>query len=186
MRLKLTVLVTGLLIGAAQSAHAQQAIKIGYVDYYRVINESVEGRKANDRLESEFEPIKNDLKAREDSLMKLEQEIKRQKDVLSKDTLREKADELQIKLKSYYREKREAQERFSVRNKELLKPLLIKLKEVVAEVGKKGNYTLIFENSSESNDLAAIQTNIIYASPAIDITDEVLKEFNSRPPAPVN
>jgi len=177
--------IIGIFLGvvlstSAQVAYAQQALKIGVVDYFRVINESVDGKKANDTLKKEFEPIKAGLRARESEMKKLEEEIKRQKDVLSAETMREKTDTLKVKYNSYLRAKKVAQEKFQKRNGKLLLPILEELKIVVSDVGKKGNYSLIFEHSTQTDELIAPQTNIVYSSPAINITDELLNTFNAH------
>ena len=180
MRVAVGIALVAIMVLGAHPAAAQHALKIGYVDYYRVVNESEDGKKANDALTREFEPLKNDLKVREAAMKKLEQEIKRQQDVLSPETLREKRDTLRIKVKSYYIAKKDARERFTQRNAKLLKPILEDLKEVVKEIGQEGKFTMIFENSSKSDDLLGMQSNILYASSAIDITDKVLAAFNAR------
>ena len=57
MQLKLRYII-GIFLGvvlsmSAQAAYAQQALKLGVVDYFKVINESVDGKKANYTLKKE-------------------------------------------------------------------------------------------------------------------------------------
>ena len=58
------------------------------------------------------------------------------------------------------------------RDNELTSEILRDLQEVIAEYGAKQNYTLVLEASNTGA--------VLYNSRAIDITDQVIQEYNSK------
>src|SRR5437868_9074504 len=72
-----------------------QAMKIGYVDVQRAIQEVEEGKAARARLQDELKQKRGDLERKRAELEKLKADYDKQAPVLSEDAKRKKQEELQ-------------------------------------------------------------------------------------------
>src|SRR5436305_11905715 len=82
------------LLLAAGGAFAQ-AMKIGYVDVQRAVQEVEEGKAARTRLKAELDKKRDDLDVKRANLEKMKTEYDKQAPVLSEDAKKKKQEELQ-------------------------------------------------------------------------------------------
>jgi outer membrane protein len=78
----------------------------------------------------------------------------------------------QKRLRDFQRTYKDSQAELQQRDNELTSEILRDLQEVIAEYGAKQNYTLILEASNTGA--------VLYNSRAIDITDQVIQEYNAK------
>src|SRR5712672_2256443 len=82
------------VLAAARSAYAQ-AMKIGYVDVQRAVQEVEEGKAARSRLQAELAQKRTDLDKKRADLEKMKADYDKQAPVLSEDAKRQKQEQLQ-------------------------------------------------------------------------------------------
>ena len=80
-----------LATAAFASATRAQAMKIGYVDVQRAIQEVEEGRVARSRLKTEFDQRRAQIDKKSADLERMQQEYEKQAPVLSDDAKRRKS-----------------------------------------------------------------------------------------------
>ena len=155
----------GLLVGArAQAAD----VKIGYIDLQKAIQETSAGKKAKKELEKEFNAKKEELSKKEANIKKMQEDFEKKKSVLAEEAKQTKAGELQAEMMKYRDLLGQSQVNIQKKEQELTKPILDKLQDIIDKVAKDGSYTVILEKSEQS---------VIWAKKDIDLTDEVVKQF---------
>ncbi|HEY1898870.1 MAG TPA: OmpH family outer membrane protein [Steroidobacteraceae bacterium] len=159
--------VRSLILGSAATlvlaaAPAWAELKIGYVNYNALMQESPEAKTIADALRTEFLPRQRELQT-------LQQSLKARSDKLTKDGAtmtddQRSREEKQISdgERELQRKQSEAQDDFNTRRNEELSTLQKSLVQQVGAFGKSQSYDLI------------LAEGVIYAAPALDITQQVL------------
>jgi len=166
------LLVTGgaALAQQAQPAAAREDVRIGYVDLQRAIFSSNPGKEARRSLDERTDKLKKDLEKKQEELRTVKAEFDKQSAVLSPDARAEKERDLQRRLRELERLKQDSEDELNRRDQELSKRILGEVREVVRQIGGKGNYTLILERNA---------AGVLYAANGVDLTEEVIKAYNA-------
>jgi len=178
--------VTGGMIGA-QTADRDGGAEIAYVDFQKILDESVEGKKAQQKLEEEFGDTKNMLEKKSQEIRELQNQIEKQKDILSSMALEEKKNMLQVKYRSFLQQKMMLQEQYNNKFVQLVKPMQREISDIISEIGKERGYTIIFkyDKSAKTDESSLAEflffpTAVAYINPGVEITDEVLKRYDAK------
>jgi outer membrane protein len=168
--------VRSLILGSAATmvlaaAPAWAELKIGYVNYSLLLQDSPDAKVIADQLRNEFLP-------RQRELMTLQQSLKTREDKLTKDgatmtddqRAREDKD-IRDGERELQRKQSEAQDDFNARRNEELSTLQKSLIEKVRGYAKTQSYDLI------------VADGVIYATNAVDITPQVLATLQAASPA---
>jgi len=172
MRLAQT-LATALLmlpLFVAAGATAQQ-LKIGYVDLQRALNESDAGKAAKERFKVQVDRLQNDLKKKKDQLDSLKDQLEKKSSVMKEDEARNLQKDYEKKLRDFERDYKDSQGELQQKDNELTVELLKELQGVIEQFGKEGSYSIILEQSSSS---------VLYGSPELDLTEQVIARYNAR------
>ena len=167
LRLTVATLLGLTLLGAAAPAAAEQ--KIGVVDSQRIFAEYDKAREAENVFQEEMRAWAAELEVMESSLIQLQERIRSQSLLLSK----EKLDQMQVELdrsRATYEARRQEildpQSGLAVaRNAELVRPINEQVSTVVERLGAEGDYAIIL-------DIATV--NAFYVDDALDLTDQIL------------
>ncbi|MCA3132060.1 MAG: OmpH family outer membrane protein [Rhodocyclaceae bacterium] len=149
---------------AASAVHAQSNdLKIGVVFVERILKESAPAKKAQQKLEKEFQ-------ARDQEIQKLTRQGKDLQTMLEKESVtmsetdrRTRETELGRVSRDLQRLQREFREDFNVRRNEEFQGIIERANKVVQEIAEKEKYDLILQDA------------VVYRSPRVDITEKVLK-----------
>jgi len=145
------------------------ALKIAYVDVKRVMLESETGKEARKILSDEFEKRKKEITRRQDELQKIRDTIEKDATIITPEARSEKEKQYQTKLKDYQRLASDYQSEIQQKDRELTQKVLKDLTEVIKGMGEQVKYTIILERS---------QSGILFGSPAIDLTEKVIAQYN--------
>ena len=162
--MKTLILTLILLIQAPAWAKFQAA----YIDMQAAIQSTTSGKSAKKTLEEEFNKKKAELKKKEGALKKEAEDFEKKKMVLSEQKRAEKQGELQQKMMGFQQELQQSQASIQKKEQELTQPILEKIQKVIAKVAKDKGYSMVFEKGSQS---------VMWAKADLDITDQVVKEF---------
>jgi len=153
----------------AVPVRSQEGVKIGFVDLDRALNESRAGKIALEKLQTKIKETESSLLKEKQDLERLRTDIEK-KGLLLKETERRKLEkEFQRRVRNYQREMRDSQEELNQRKNELMADILKGLEKVVTAIGKKEKFTLILERSQ-----------VLYTDQGVDITDRVIKRYDSN------
>ena len=171
-------------LGLAGIVQAQVA-RVGVVDLQAVLDGSVRGKAAKERLKELGDQLQREIQAKrefkerkEEELQNLRSEIQRQGLVLSEQARMGKEEEFRKsirELKRFIDDTNnfidDATQEFREKEVRETQLLLIAIRDVVREVGARDQYTVILEG----NDSAAL---VLYINPADDLTEEVIRLFD--------
>ena len=183
-KLKLLALAVVVSMGLVGTAQAQGA-KVGVVDLQAVLDGSVRGQAAKERLKELGDQLQREIQSKrefkerkEEELQNLRGEIQRQGLVLSEQARMAKEEEFRKsirELKRFIDDTNnfidDATQEFREKEVRETQLLLVAIRDVVREVGERGQYTVVLEG----NDSAAL---VLYINPADDLTEEVIRLFD--------
>ncbi len=164
------------LVGAALvsgSVWAQQ-LKVGVVDYGRLMEESPQAKTALEAIRTEFTPRQRELQTQQTALKTKEEKLVKDGATMSQDQRSRAEKELRDSARDLARRQSEVQDDFNARRNEEMSRLQRTLIEEVRTYAKAQDFDLV------------IADGVIYADAAIDITPAVLAALQARsgkPPA---
>jgi len=165
----LAALVTVIVFLPFQVKGQTPPFKIAYVDLQKVMVESEKGKEARKNLSDEFEKRKKEISQRQEELQKMKDALEKQTATITPEARADKEKQYQVKLKDYQRVGDDYSAELRQKDQELTQRILKELEEVVKGMGESEKYTLIVEKN---------HAGILYATPAIDITDKVISLYN--------
>ena len=164
-----TIAASALPLGAAQA----QA-KIGVVNVARLLQESPQAQAASQSLEGEFANRKRELQTLERDLKTREEKLTKDGATMAEAERRNQEKSLRDSQRDYARKQNEFMEDLNVRRNEALGQLQ---RAVLQEV----------QTYAKSAGLDLVVADALYASPSVDITQQVLSALQAKgkaaPPA---
>lgn len=162
-------LVVGMLVLSFAAAHAQERIKIGFVDIQRVIAESQAGKQARGRFQDQVKKAESDVLKERQDIERMKSELDKKGPLLKDEERRRLEADLQKRSVQLQRSMADHQQELQTKNNQLMAEILKELEKIVNEVGKAEKFTLILERSQ-----------VLYSDQGIDITNKVIETYNSR------
>ncbi len=163
------ILAAGLLCSPVLAG--AEDLKIGYVDLQKALNESASGKKAKDRFKLEVDRMEQSLEKRKQEVEKLKDELEK-KGLLLKDEERGSLEsDYRQKLRDFERQYKDSQQELQIKDREMTGRILEELRQVIHAMGEEGSYTVILEGNN---------TVVLYGARAIDLTDTVIKTYDSK------
>ena len=150
---------------------AADPLKIGYVDMQRALNQCEAGQEAKKFITGEVEKIQKTMEAKQKELNRLREELEKRGLVMNESLRREKEKEFQERTREVQRMQRDFEDDLRRKDREYTDKVLRELAKIAQKLGEEGKYSLILE---------ANQPAIIFISKPLDLTDEVIKQANSR------
>ncbi|MCP4638177.1 MAG: OmpH family outer membrane protein [Methyloversatilis sp.] len=168
-RSALLAALSSLALLAAAPAHAENDVKIGFVDTERILREAAPAVRAQKKLEKEFEKRSQELERMAKQLQSMQQNMEKNAVTLSDSDRRAKEREFSELTRDMQRKEREYREDLNQRRNEELSGVLDKANKAIKVIAEAEKYDIIFQE-------------VVYRSARIDITEKVLKAL-ADPPA---
>ena len=146
-------------------------MKLGYVDLQRAIQETGAGKKAKAELEKEINKKKAEIEKLEKDLQKMGEDLEKKAMVLSDDMRAQKQQEFQQEMMKYRELAQKSQMELQKQERDLTMPIIKKLREIIEEIAKKEQYSMILEKAEQG---------VIWAQKDLDLTDRLIKEFDKK------
>ena len=163
-------LMVVILLGGGLIPAWSVEIKIGLVDIQRAINECQAGKEAKKGLTKEAEKFQKQVQDKQKELQTLKESLEKQSMMLSQEAKANKEREYQSKLRDFQRWGQDNQNELNAKRVEMERNISIGLQKVIKKVGEEEGYTLVLEKN---------ETIVLYGSKANDITDRVIKAFDT-------
>jgi outer membrane protein len=141
--------------------------KIGFVNTERILRESAPAKRAQQKLEREFERRVADLQKAERQVRDLSQQLEKDGPTMSDSERRNKERDLANLTREYQRAQREYREDVNLRRNEELASLQERASRIIQQIADSEKFDLILQEA-------------VFASGRIDITDRVLKALADR------
>jgi outer membrane protein len=153
---------------ATGSLHAQA--KIGYIDSNRIVSESAVAQAAQAQLNEEATAFQTQISSLEQELQTMITAYQAAADSLPEETRLAREREIITKRTEYEAQARAADSTLTVRQNQLLQPVMDRINQVIEEIRREGQYSAIFDVAS-----GALRA----ADPALDLTPDVLRRLSA-------
>ena len=174
--MKSKVFVWPLLALAGTMAAQAQSQKIAVIQLQVAIAQTKDGQKAAAELEAKASPKKKELDQKQADINALKDQLQKGQNTLSDATKNEIYNNIQQKTKSLQRDYDDAQADMDQEQQRLLQQLGQKILAVIERYARDKGYTMVVDVSNP-------QTPVMYASPSIDITKEIIELYDQNAPA---
>ncbi|HMU55486.1 MAG TPA: OmpH family outer membrane protein [Nitrospira sp.] len=167
----LTVVVAA--VAAAAPVWAAESLRVAVMDQQAVIEKSKAGNRALDELKAYSATRQKIINSDDQELKELEQSI--QDPNLSDQAKQEKQTQFQAKIEAYQRRLADFNREIQQKQRETVAEYAKKVEAAARVVAQREGYIAILDKGNE----AAIRI-VIYNHPALDLTDQVVKEFDKQ------
>jgi outer membrane protein len=153
-------------------AQSQPEIVIGVVDFDLIMNESKAGKSIKSQYDQKKSAFDADYEQKRKAFKDDEQKLGAQRSTLSADEFGKKVDELDAKGKAIEKSLAQTKQALDANLKKAVSQIRSALLEIVADIAKKRNLTLVLNKA-----------DIILAADAYDFTDEAMKRLDAKLPS---
>jgi outer membrane protein len=140
-----------------------QDLKIGFVNIGRLINESPQATEAMESLQEEFAPRQREIIAMQNDFKEKQARMERDREVMGAEERQNLDRELRKEERDLSRTQQEFTEDINLRRNESLGKLQRELLQQVQVFAGKESYDLVLSSDG-----------VLFASPVIDVTEQVL------------
>lgn len=169
------LVICGIVAALAETGLTAEAFKMGVVDPQTILEKSKAGRRALDGLKEHAASRQKILAKDEEELKGLESQLKAQEGGLSEAQKREKQAQFRTKIQDYQKRVQDFNQELAVKQKELVDEYMKKIQIATKTVAEKGGVALVVDKGSD----ATIKI-VIYNKDTIDLTEQVIKEFDKQ------
>ena len=169
MGFKQFILIGILIVGILAQPVMAAEVKIGIIDFQRVLEISDAGKAAQAEINEQGKKMESDLRERSDEIEALETKLERESMVMDSEVRLEKQREVRIKINDIKTLQKKYVADFKKMEAQIINQIQKDVFDVVAELGDKGAYTLIMEKRAGG---------VVYTAESRDITDEVIEQYN--------
>lgn len=155
--------MAALLLVAAPAAMAET--RIGVVNTVKLMSNAPLAKAAQKQIESEFAPREKKLVALQKKVRSLEEQLARDGAILSDDEAKKLERNIITQRREFKRLNDEFKEDLNIRNNEILSKLQTQVNDALKALAKEKKFDII------------LGQGVLYASEAVDITDQVLAKL---------
>jgi len=155
------------LLALALAPAAAQPLKIGYVNGFRVENESPLAQQTIEQIKKEFAPREQQLRDLQKEGADLQSDLDKNGLTMAPADKQAKEKRLSALAQQFQQAQRALAEDFEARKNEARARFLSEVNVIIKGIAEAGKYDLIVQQA-------------VYSNAQIDITDQVLKEMAKR------
>ncbi len=165
-------LILLLILLCATQVYAEEGeLRVAVVNMQKVLNDSVAGKSARKKLESEVSQRQAGLNKVGNEVKRLQEELGKQASLLSAEALQDRKKQLQIKQRDLARQYQDEEEALVRRRAATLQDLVDAINEIVKEIAAKEGYQFVLDLDGRL---------VIFSSLRIDLTQRVITELDRR------
>jgi outer membrane protein len=146
--------------------------KIGFINLREIMQNSDAGKKAAEDFKKFYEKDTKEIKATEEELKRIKDEMEKQGPILTQSARSEKETTYQKKLRDYQLQVNDTNEELKKRDQEMTQKLMPGIMKIVHSIAEKERYTLVI-------DVATMP--IPYYAKQNDISKKVIEDVNKLP-----
>jgi outer membrane protein len=151
---------------------ASDALKIGVVDFQKVLTESESGKTVEATMQKRGKEMESGLRELGAQIEQLTEQLNKDAMVLTKEKRDEKQRELEIKKYDFQNMQKKYQSEFRDLEAKYIDKLKKEIFELAKEIGQKEGYLLVIEQSA-----------VLYYPESVDITSKLVEAYNKKYPA---
>lgn len=166
-----------MVLALASAAEAQANLKIGYIDSQAILDQDPSARTAQQQFEASLATYQAEVQQMGEDLQLLIDQYEQQQAMLSDEAKANREEEIRLKQSQYQQRITELEQQASVRQAELVEPVMQRITAVIEEIRAEGSYSMIFDVAAQG---------IISADPVLDLTGEVVRRLQAAAPGQAN
>jgi len=155
------------------SALAADASKVAVVDLQRCMKESNEGKRMSESLKKEIAAMQERYNKAQEELTNLQKDLEKQSLMLSQDAKESKQNEYDKKNRELTYLAEDLSEESQAAEQNASQQLLKDIYKIIDTVAKQQAVDMVLEKST---------AGILFSSTSMDISDQVIKEYNKVKP----
>jgi outer membrane protein len=152
---------------AARAAHADD--KLAFVDLQRALEETNDGKAAKNKLKADFDQKQKELDAKQEELKKMKEDFDKKSALMKEDAKQKMQQDMQARLMQLQETYARLQGDLQKKEAEATRGILAKLSGVVQKIAEREKFVMVLERNS----------SVVYGQPSLDITNEVIRTYNS-------
>lgn len=150
-----------------QPAQAEEGLKIAVVDMQFVMQQSTAGKSVRDKLDKQREKYMKQIKAKEDELLSMEEELKRQRGVAKPEEFDKKRAEFEKQISAAQAEANKLKASLERAYNDAMTKLRGETAKIIADVAKAQGVSVVLSRQS-----------VVLAEKSLDITPQVVESLN--------
>lgn len=172
----LVLLAIALVVGGCRSGQSAgpASTRIGVVDPQRILGETNAGKRAKDMLASFAKNRQALIELEEKELRRMEEDFVKQGSVLSANAKREREEQFRRRMAEYQQKVTDLNREVQDKQKEVLDGFRDKIEALSGKVAKRLELQAVFDRGRGGPT--------IYADEAVDVSSQVIEEFNKTYP----
>jgi outer membrane protein len=152
-----------------KEAQSKPQLKIGIVDMQKILRESKSATAVRSSFMKELEAKKEQINTKAKEVQNLEEDLSRLDPGASVEAKRQRTDKLKIEARELNNLRQDVEEEVKRKDREMAQKLFAEIMQIVRNYARNERYSLILERAT-----------IIAAEEGIDITDKILKLYDSQ------
>ena len=164
------VVVVG-LPGHAAKAQQTPAFSVALIDVQRILRESGAAEGVRKKMEGYRASLQAEVGQEETELRKVDEELKRQRSLLSPEALDQRRREFQQRVTDFQRRVQERRRAYDRSGFDAMNRIRDEVLRIVQEIGAERKITLVLDTGQ-----------VIFFHANLEITDQVLEQLNKRLP----
>lgn len=161
-------------LGGCAGSVAKIDSKVGVINSQRLLNETNAGKRAKDTLASFSKNRQTLLEMEERELRRMEEDFVKQASVLSSTAKREREELFRRRMQEYQQKHTDLNREIQEKQKDVLENFRDKVEVVVGKAAKRLGLHVVVDKSKGGAT--------IYHEPGLDISDQVIQDFNREYP----
>jgi outer membrane protein len=161
-----SALIVSLLVAAPVRAEPMV-----FVDMQRLIDESIVGKAAKADVEAEARKRQSELLTQQRELERAQNDLGKQKGVLSPAAFEERAEALQKRQRDFERSAQDFQEELTRKSQAAVARVVKDIQTVVEEYSSSHGFGLVIERD---------QRSVLYVRPEFDISEQIVTILNEK------
>jgi len=152
-------------------ALAQAPNKVAVISIQGAIVGTKDGQKASQELDAKFVPKNKEFQSRQSEIAQLQDQLTKGGTVMAEEKRNQLAREIDEKKKRLERDMQDAEEDLRAEQQKVLASLGQRLMAVLEKYAKDNGFSLVLDDSNQN-------TPVLYASSAIDITQDIISLYD--------
>ena len=174
MRRPTAIVVCFLLLTlTAAGAAAAEPIKVGILDFQKVLETSKAGRVAKEKINTAGKEMETELKQRKDQIEQESKNLERELLVMEEDARQQREMQIRQQIRDQVRDFRELQQKyfteFKTQEQTLIRKIQKEVFELAEKMGKEDGFSLILEKRESA---------ALYFDESLDITDLLIQRYD--------
>ena len=170
MRVMKVIFPVLLVLVLVSTAQGQTAVKLGYIDSQAILDQDPSAQTAQQQFEASLATYQAEVQQLGEDLQMLVDQYEQQRAMLSDEAKTNREEEIRLKQAQYQQRIGELEQQATVRQAELVEPVMERITAVIEEIRAEGSYSMIFDVAAQG---------IISADPDLDLTEEVIRRLQA-------